>query len=55
MKKVTLILGTAFCMLLPFVAVAQEPEQPQYWNVDDSGDRLVLGERIIVDESFSIQ
>ena len=24
------------------------PRKPQYWNVDDSGDKLVLGERIIV-------
>lgn len=31
------------------------PRKPQYWNVDDSGDKLVLGERIIVDESFNLE
>lgn len=24
------------------------PRKPQYWNVDDSGDKLVLGERILL-------
>ena len=31
------------------------PRKPQYWNVDDSGDKLVLGSRIIVDENFNIK
>ena len=31
------------------------PRKPQYWSVDDSGDKLVLGERIMVDENFRIQ
>ena len=31
------------------------PRKPQYWTVDDSGDRLVLGERILVDENFNIK
>lgn len=31
------------------------PRKPQYWNVDDSGDKLVLGSRIIVDDSFDIK
>jgi hypothetical protein len=24
------------------------PRKPQYWTVDDSGDKLVLGKQIIV-------
>lgn len=29
------------------------PRKPQLWDVDDSGDKLVLGKRIYVDENFN--
>lgn len=31
------------------------PRKPQFWNVDKSGDKLVLGSRIYVDENFNIK